>query len=72
MNRLIALMQQLTTQREEEQHRMAAEEEARAAALQAKSMARAAMTEAQLEVRHPAPLHGAKLRRRWELSTVFG
>ena len=63
MDRAIALMQQLTIQREEEQHRMAAEEEARtraaAAALQAKNMARAAMTGAQLKVRHPVLLREA-------------
>ena len=51
-------MQQFTIQKEEEQHRMAAEEEARAraaaAALQAKNMARAAMTETQLKVCPPS------------------
>jgi len=69
-------MQQLTIQRVEEQHRMAAEAEARAraaaAALLAKNMAKKAKTGAQLKVRLPAPLHGAKLRRHWELSKVFG
>jgi hypothetical protein len=71
MGRAIALMQQLTIQREEAQQRMAAEEEVRvraaAAAMQAQNMARAAMTGAQLKVRNPAPLHREKLRRHWGL-----
>ena len=50
MDRAIALMQQLTIQREEEQHRMAAEEEARARAAAAAALAQA-------QVLHPAPCH---------------
>ena len=75
MDRSIRLIQKLPIQKEEEQHRMAAEEEARvhaaAAALQAKNMARAAMTETQLKV-HPPLFRGADLQRHWVLSNVFG
>ena len=59
------MMQRLTIQRKGEQRRMAAEKEARAraaaAALKAKNMAKKAKTEAQLEVRHPSALNGARL-----------